>query len=117
MTEAKKPGRPLGSRNKVDVRKDVTRALTTGHNLTSMKEYLEGYITELRLTKADGKILLQALKQHFELVRWMTNLEVEYQEGGKGKKVGSPGASEGSGEDGEEVDDGLVIYDFSKVKK
>lgn len=111
--ESRKPGRPPGSRNKVDIRKDVTRALTNGHNLTSLKEYLEGYIVELRIAKADGKVILQALKQHYELMRFLIEKELTFQEPEGGKK---PKGGDGGGSDEDEENDGVVIFDFSKKK-
>ena len=35
------PGRPPGSRNKVNIEKDVTRALNSGLSMTQIKEFIE----------------------------------------------------------------------------
>lgn len=71
------PGRPKGSRNKVNIERDVTRALNSGMSLTEIKEFIEDYLAKVA-KEGDHKNVVGLIKQDIELVKYLHKLQIDF---------------------------------------
>lgn len=101
------PGRPPGSRNKVNIEKDVTRALNSGLSMTQIKEFIEAEMKKYS-EAGDAKNAVGMLKHLLDLVKYLTKLELDFD---KEKEV-DPDTGD---EDGD--DDNVTALDFSRKAK
>lgn len=109
MSEQKRrPGRPKGSRNKVNIQADVTRALNSGKSITDLKTFLDEYLDELsRDTEHDPKVIIALVRECISLTKYLHNIELTQLSGeGDGGKT--------QGDDGETPSGEIVPFKFGK---
>lgn len=92
MAEQQKrgPGRPKGSRNKVDIQTDITRALKEGMQLTDIKLLIEESLVKAARS-GDFKNTVGLSKQIIDMIKYLHKMEMELNsEGDKGGKSEDP---------------------------
>lgn len=86
MSDTKrKPGRPAGSLNKVNIRADIQRAYKSGRSITQLKQLMEQHTdtvmagTDGNGTDRDDKGALLCIKMELELQKHLHKLEIDFE--------------------------------------
>lgn len=89
VQQKRKPGRPKGRRNRVDVNKSLQQARDTGMSLAEYKEVIDHYIDYAGEYNLTPKNVLDYLKEGVNVYKWITE---ELSKEGSG--VGTPKAKD-----------------------
>jgi hypothetical protein len=74
----RRPGRPPGSKNKVNIRNDIQRALRTGKSLTEIKDFIEDQMLAAAEIK-DIKNVAAMTKHLVDLIKYLHKTEMDFE--------------------------------------